>query len=132
MERKTPQNTPSTLLSPEWPWDDSLDALNAAPGHHRRIFENDRVRVLEVCIPRGEMAPVHTHHWPAILHLLSWSDHVRCDETGSLIFDSRNAGTRPAVPSVVWCEPLPPHSVENVGDAELRVLSIELKDSFKR
>lgn len=92
MERKTPQSTPSTHLSPEWPWDDSLDALNAAPRHHRRIFENDRVRVLEGRIPRGEMVPVHTHHWPAILHLLSWSDHVRYDESGSLISTHETAG----------------------------------------
>lgn len=132
MGRETPPNTPSTLLSSEWPWGDSLDALRAAPLHHRKIFENDRVRALEVCIPAGEMVPVHTHRWPGILHLQSWSEHVRRDETGKLVFDSRDAGTPPAVPSVVWCEPLPPHSVENVGEGELRVLSIELKDPAAR
>ena len=97
--------------------------------HHRRTFEKDRVRVLEVCIPRGDTVPVHTHRWPAILYLQNWSDHVRRDETGKLIFDSRRAVTPPAVPAVVWCEPLAPHSVENVGETELRVLSIELKDT---
>ena len=54
---------------------------------------------------------------------------MRRDETGNLIFDSRREITPPAVPSVVWCEPLAPHSVENVGETELRVLSIELKDT---
>ncbi len=36
-----------------WPWPDSLDALRAAPNYHRLLFENDRVRVLEVRIPRA-------------------------------------------------------------------------------
>jgi hypothetical protein len=129
MKPETSPNVAITCLSSEWPWTASLDALVAAPNHHRRIFENDRVRVLEVCIPRGETVPVHTHRWPAILYLQNWSDHVRRDETGNLIFDSRRAVTPPAVPSVVWCEPLAPHSVENVGETELRVLSIELKDT---
>jgi hypothetical protein len=32
----------------EWPWPRELDALIAAPDSHRLLFENDRVRVLEV------------------------------------------------------------------------------------
>jgi hypothetical protein len=129
MTPETSLNVAITGMSSDGPWPASLDALVAAPRHHRKIFENGRVRVLEVCIPRGEAVPVHTHRWPAILYLQSWSDHVRRDETGKLIFDSRREATPPAVPSVVWCEPLGPHSVENVGETELRVLSIELKDS---
>jgi hypothetical protein len=54
---------------------------------------------------------------------------VRRDETGNLTFDSRREVASRAVPSVVWCEPLSPHSVENVGEGELRVLSIEVKDT---
>ena len=76
--------------------------------------------------------PVHTHRWPGVLHLQSWSEHVGRDETGKLIFNSRDAGQPPDVPSVFWFEPLPPHSVENVGEADLRVLSVELKDLVKR
>jgi len=78
------------------------------------------------------MVPVHTHRWPGVLHLQSWSDHVCRDETGKLIFDSREAGTPPATPSVVWCDPLPPHSVENVGNDALRVISMELKGPVAR
>jgi quercetin dioxygenase-like cupin family protein len=127
MKPETSPNVAITRLSSEWPWLASLDALVAAARHHRKIFENDSVRVLEVRIPRGETVPTHTHRWPAVLYLQSWSDHVRRDETGKLIFDSRHKVTPPAVPSVVWCEPLTPHSVENVGETELRALSIELK-----
>lgn len=118
-----------TRIAPtQWPWPSSLDALQVAPRHHRLLYENDRVRVLEVRIPCGEIVPVHTHQWPAVLHLQSWSEHVRRDETGQVVFDSRGAAYRSDVPAAVWCEPLPPHSVENVGEAELLVVSIELKD----
>src|SRR5262250_798195 len=106
----------------QWSWPASLDALEAAPRHHRLLYENDRVRVLEVRIPRGEIVPLHTHPWPAVLHLQTWSDHVRRDETGKIVFDSRKAGPAPTMPTIVWCEPLAPHSAENVGGAELLVL----------
>jgi hypothetical protein len=129
MKTKTFQHNPKATSPLEAQWPAHLDALVAAPQHHKLLYENDRVRVLEVRIPRGETVPVHTHRWPAVLHLQSWSDHIRRDEAGRIVFDSRKAGPGPNMPAVVWCEPLAPHSVENVGDAELLVLSIELKDS---
>jgi quercetin dioxygenase-like cupin family protein len=55
--------------SPEWP--DELDALVAAPAHHKLLFENERVRVLETRIAAGDRTPVHTHRWPAALYILS-------------------------------------------------------------
>jgi hypothetical protein len=33
-----------------WPWPDTLDAVVAAPGSHRVVFENQLARVLEVTI----------------------------------------------------------------------------------
>ena len=30
-----------------WPWPGELDALVAAPGHHKLLLENDIVRVLD-------------------------------------------------------------------------------------
>jgi hypothetical protein len=118
----------TTAAPIRWSWPGCLDALQAAPRHHRLLYENDRVRVLEVRIPRGDVVPVHTHRWPAVLHLQRWSEHLRRDGTGTVVFDSREAGHQSEVPAAVWCEPLPPHSVENVGEAELLVVSIELKD----
>jgi hypothetical protein len=48
MKPEASPNVAITCLSSEWPWPASLDALVAAPEHHRKISENDRVRVLEV------------------------------------------------------------------------------------
>ena len=109
-----------------WPWPDSLDALSAAPQHHTLLFENEHVRVLETRIPPGDRAPVHTHRWPSVLYIFSWSDFIRRDADGKLVVDSRAAGGS-APPAVLWSPALPPHSLENVGAREIRVVSVELK-----
>ncbi len=111
-----------------WPWPDSLDALAAAPRHHSLRLENDCVRVLETIIEPGDTVPLHTHRWPGVYHVLGWSDFIRRDGDGNVIFDSRTRPAPPATPFVQWSEPLPPHTVENIGNAAIHILSVELKD----
>ena len=103
-----------------------MDALVAAPQHHRLLFENERVRVLDTRIAPGDTVPLHTHRWPAVHHVMSWSDFVRRDEHGAVQVDTRG---KPAVPvdTAMWSGPLGPHTLENVGSAELQVVSTELK-----
>jgi hypothetical protein len=113
-----------------WPWPDSLDAVIAAPRHHKLLFENERVRVLEVRIAPGERVPVHTHRWPASIYVARQSDFLRRDQNGSLLFDSRTVGPPPPKPVAQWTPPLPPHSVENIGSTEILLISTELKESF--
>ena len=113
------------------PWPDSLDALTAAPQHHRLLMENDRVRVLEALIPPAERTAVHTHRWPAVQYICSFSHFIRRDADGRITLDSR---TQPplAEGAALWSEPLPPHSAENVGDKPLRVIVVELKSGASR
>ena len=47
-------------------WDPALDAVVAAPKHHKVIFENDRLRVLEVTLEHEDEEPVHHHRWPSV------------------------------------------------------------------
>jgi hypothetical protein len=115
--------------APAWPWPAALDALSAAPRHHTLLLENDRVRVLDTRIARGDLVPVHTHCWPSVLYVLSWSDFIRRDASGALVLDSRSAGSVASPPSVLWSEALPPHSLENVGTVEMRIISVEMKHS---
>jgi hypothetical protein len=110
-----------------WPWPDSLDALIAAPKSHRLLFENERVRVLEVRIAPGEFVPVHTHCWPSAIYVAKQSDFLRRDADGNLLFDSRTAGPPPREPGVSWTPPIPPHSVENIGNTEILLITTELK-----
>jgi hypothetical protein len=72
---------------------------------------------------------MHTHRWPAVHHLMSWSDFVRRDADGKVLVDTRGRPAPASLPLIVWSEPLSPHSLENVGAAELQVVSIELKDA---
>jgi hypothetical protein len=47
-------------------WDPALDAVTAAPANHKVVFENDRLRVLEVTLKSGEEEPLHHHRWPSV------------------------------------------------------------------
>lgn len=109
------------------PWPPELDAVEAAPAEHRVILENDRVRVLNTRIGPGERTPVHTHRWPATHQVVSWSAFIRRDAEGKVLLDSRAAGLAPEPGAIFWGEPLGPHSLENVGDAPLHIISTELK-----
>lgn len=110
----------------EWP--KNLDALVAAPAHHEVLFENDHVRVLDSIVYSGDSTPVHTHRWPAILYILGVSDFIRFDPNGNVIFDSRDSDSTVSPGQAIWSPPLPPHFVRNVGDGEIRVVSVEIKD----
>jgi hypothetical protein len=115
-------------VSEAWSWPDSLDALTAAASFHKLLFENERVRVLEVRIGPGQFVPVHTHKWPSAVYVASGSDFIRRDDEGKVLFDSRTMGPPPAAPMVQWTGPLPPHSVENIGNAEILLITTELKE----
>jgi len=83
--------------------------------------------VLDTTLAPGERTPVHTHASSAALYVMSWSDFVRRDANGNIIVDSRSWNRRPTVGEALWLPSLPPHSVENVGPAELRLIAVELK-----
>ena len=107
---------------------ESLDAMAAAPDHHELLLENDRVRVLDSVVRPGESTPVHTHRWPAVLYIMGTSAFVRKDAAGNVIFDSRTAESTLQPGTAVWSGPLEPHSVTNVGNGDIRVVSVELKN----
>ena len=131
MERGSISVEKEREVSGAWPWPDSLDALTAAPGYHRLLFENERVRVLEVRIGPGQLVPVHTHRWPSAVYVISRSDFIRRDGEGKLLFDSRTMGPPLVTPTLQWTETLPPHSVENIGNAEILLISTELKEGAR-
>lgn len=110
-------------------WPVHLDALLAAPEHHRLLLENDAVRVLETRIGPGETVPLHSHRWPAAYYILSAGDFVRRDERGGVLQDTRQSTTRLQPGEAVWSPPLAPHTLENVGTGPIHVISVEVKAS---
>ena len=87
---------------PVWAWPESLDALVAAPRHHRVLLENDRVRVLDTRISPGDTVPLHTHRWPAVNHVMRWSDFVRRDADCRVLVDTRGRPPPASLPMVIW------------------------------
>jgi hypothetical protein len=57
---------PDQALADPSTWDPQLDAVTAAPRQHKVLFENDRLRVLEVTLEGGDEEPVHHHRWPSV------------------------------------------------------------------
>jgi hypothetical protein len=78
-------------------------------------------------IAPGDPTPVHAHRWPCTFYILSWSAFVRRDGEGKVIVDSRTLQQIKNSPQTLWSAPLPPHSLQNVSETDLRVINVELK-----
>jgi hypothetical protein len=115
----------------EWPWPRELDALIAAPDSHRLLFENDRVRVLEVVIESGAREPEHTHRWPSVM-IVDQPARIRYYEHGIQTFESPLGDPPRPGPKASWMDPEGPHSVENIDGSLYHALRIELRDDRSR
>jgi hypothetical protein len=97
------------------------DATHVQPGSYRVVLENSSVRVLEYNGRPGMGvcgSGVHSH--PAHLTVLLSAAHVRVKEGGHVIEATNKPG------DVFWSEAVT-HETENIGDANVRSLIIELK-----
>lgn len=104
-----------------------LDGPSAAPSHHRVVFENEHVRVLETVICAGDTAPLHTHLRRHVNVVHSGSHFIRRDQSGSVLIDTRSMEPPFVFPEVMWSDGLSAHTLENTGDDDIRVHAVELK-----
>jgi quercetin dioxygenase-like cupin family protein len=104
-----------------------LDARAVAADEHELLLENDHVRVLDARVAPGARTPIHAHEWPGVLYVVSTSDFVRYDPQGNVLVDSRALPRKVSPGEAVWTGPLVPHYLHNIGDAELRVIAVEIK-----
>jgi quercetin dioxygenase-like cupin family protein len=107
-----------------WPRPEEMDALVAAPGSHRVLLDNDRVRVLEVVIEPGAREPEHTHRAASVM-IVDEPARIRYYADGALQLE-----TQPVLSGGVqvrWLEPEGPHSVENVDQRRYHAIRIELR-----
>ena len=93
------------------------------------LLENDSVRVLDARVEVGHTVPVHTHRWSGVHYVVSFADFVRRDAEGEVLVDSRAMEFPRERPLVLWSEPLPPHTLENVGDDLIHAIVVEVKGS---
>ena len=114
-------------------WDPALDAVVAAPDHHKVLFENDRLRVLEVTLPPQDEEPVHHHRWPSVFVL----DRIKPPVTDITPDGVRLPPSRDVMQAleawdgsgslVVHMAPQPPGRVLNESDATVHGIRVEMK-----
>ena len=114
-------------------WDPGLDAVAAAPKHHKVIFENAKLRVLEVTLEPQDEEPLHHHRWPSVFVLDELHDKVRdISPDGVELPPSRDVieaiaewdGERSLVVNMA---PQPLGRVLNKGDTTIHGIRIEIK-----
>ena len=112
----------STANFDKW-WTPQNDALVAAPQHHKMLFENEEVRVLEVTVPPGVREPLHAHRYPSVLYYIS-AAHLKEYSPGMPAVDR---GTK-SDGGVIFLPVGPPHQMENLEMTKpLRAIRVELK-----
>ena len=106
---------------------EALDGPIAAPHHHTVVFENEQVRALETVIVAGDTAPLHSHLAKHPMLVNSGSHFVRRDADGTVLLDTHAMEPPFVMPSMLWSDGIPAHTLQNTGDDEIRVYLVELK-----
>lgn len=114
-------------------WDPNYDAVAAAPKHHKVIFENDKLRVLDVTLEPNDEEPLHHHRWPSVFVLDQLHDKVRdISPDGVELPPSRDVIQ--AIEAwdgqsslIVNMAPQPLGRVLNKGDSTIHGIRIEIK-----
>ena len=100
------------------------DPLKVGPGIYKLLFENERVRVMEMSLKPGERIGMHSH-----------PDHLAYILTGGRLSlthaDGKSKEVEAKPGEVIWI-PAESHSAKNPGTTELRALIVELKEPAKK
>jgi hypothetical protein len=131
----------------EWPWDDSLDAVHAAPQNHHVIFENDKIRILEVILMPHEYEELHAHRFPSVMFGADNSDTSAFDIVYYVYdYDSlhhkyfakdsivqHNKGGKSNEPNTGnFMKPEGPHRIKNLSNVKIDVFRVEFKPDNKK
>ena len=96
------------------------DPVAVAPGKYKLLFENERVRVLEVQIAPGETVPTHSH-----------PDHAGYSATACTLTITGSDGKAQEVSmkegEALWLK-AEAHSAVNTGKTHCRIAVFELKE----
>ncbi len=97
------------------------DPVKLAPHNHKVLFENEKVRVYEANLKKGQKLPMHWH-----------PDHVGYMLTNGKFKSTSPDGSsrtgRVKAGAALWRGSVS-HAVENLGSSTFRWITIELKES---
>jgi predicted metal-dependent enzyme (double-stranded beta helix superfamily) len=108
-----------------------FDAVAAAPGSHRVLMEDDKIRVLRVEVAPGATEPVHDHRWPSVMYFeqpqpITYIEYKLVD--GGPVETQRFDAPALNATQTVRGEPEGLHAVMNRGTAPFIAVRIEFKD----
>jgi len=109
-------------------WDPKLDALLAAPRHHRVLYEDETIRVVSVSILAGETEPPHHHRWPSVFVIDQMVKLRDFDGSGTEI--ALPVPEKYDPPLTVKLPPQPAHYVRNEDTRSFHGTRIEFKQGF--
>jgi len=128
-----------------WKWADSLDAVKAAPNSHQVLFENDKIRILEVTLEPYGFEPMHTHQYPSVMfgagNDTSQFDVVYYpygyDSVRQVYFARDSIKQHQGGPSNEpntgsFMNPEGPHRVKNLSKTRIDAFRVELKNDIKK
>src|SRR5437899_6207120 len=95
------------------------DPVKLAPDKYKVIFNNDKVRVLDVRLKPGDKSPMHSH--PNYIVYPFNNSTVKFTSK-----DGKTAEVKSKAGQCMWRN-AESHAVENTGKTEVHVLNIELK-----
>ena len=96
--------------------------LRPAPEGHKPIFENHRVRVMEIINLPGGKIPLHNHDLSGVIIVHRTAENIIRDSTGKIV----SKGTPPT--GAVWAEAHGPHySIENIDSKPMHLYRVEVK-----
>jgi len=120
------QTAPATNVK-TCPWPPALDAPIAAPANHKVLFENERVRVLDVIVGVGARETLHAHCWPSVLYVIFRGKLREWGADGRVIREVKETPPATTFPLTQWLEASPPHAIENLDSQPIHLVRIELK-----
>jgi predicted metal-dependent enzyme (double-stranded beta helix superfamily) len=108
-----------------------FDAVAAAPGSHRVLMEDDKIRVLRVEVAPGATEPVHDHRWPSVMYFeqpqpITYIEYKLVD--GRPVETQRFDAPALNATQTVRGEPEGLHAVMNRGTAPFVAVRIEFKE----
>jgi beta-alanine degradation protein BauB len=97
-----------------------MDPLTVAPDMYSLVFENERVRVMQVVFKAGQSIKKHTHSNDHFVYVLEGGQLTITKADGSSSVADLKTG------QVVWI-PAETHSAKNTGTTQVKLLVNELK-----
>jgi oxalate decarboxylase/phosphoglucose isomerase-like protein (cupin superfamily) len=99
--------------------EDKRDPVEVAPDVYTVLFENDRVRVLQITMNVGARSAMHWHP-DSVNYVLAGG------EAAMTLPDASTMEMKVEPGGVVW-QPAGDHAVVNTGASEVKVIAVELK-----